>query len=405
MNNRCSRQLSVAAVALTLGLAACGGAGGHAVPQAVPQNASVRLDSRAATCPCFAVRYSFGSTPTDARKPEEWNGTLVLLNGVLYGVSITGGNFRQGTVFSVTSAGNEQVLYSFGRTSNDGKEPSALTESNGLLYGVTFFGGTHKAGTFFSLTTSGAETVLHNFANDGFDANSPTTALTPVNGVIYSTTNSGGLHNLGTIYSVTPSGAENVLYSFAGGVDGNFPSSLTDVNGILYGTTPNGGTKGQGTLFRFNPTSKKKTVIYNFGSADGDQPNQLTYHNGVLYGTTVKGGDLSAVSGGAGTIFSVTQSGVEKVLHDFKGPDGAFPYAKLVELRGVLYGATSGGGSKAGGVLFGFNPTTQAFSVFHNGTAKFTGLASNMVVLNDKLWGTTPHGGKNDDGALFDLTP
>lgn len=390
----------VAAAALAFSLTACGSAaGGHAVPQAAPPLA-FRSDSTAATCPCFAVAYSFGSTPTDGRDPDNWLNAPVLLNGVLYGVT-DGGKVGQDTAFSVTSAGKEQVLYRFAGKPTDGTLPSGLTELNGILYGVTLQGGTNNVGTVFSLTTSGTETVLHSFANNGSDGYGPITSPTAVNGVLYGTAIFGGLHNGGVIYSITPSGAENVLYSFANTLGD--ASALADVNGILYGTTLSGGTKGHGTLFRFNPTSKKVSFIYNFSTFTGAEPNGLTYHNGVLYGTTYKGGDL-AISGGDGTIFSVTQSGVYKVLHEFRGHDGANPQTNLVELRGVLYGATTFGGTKGGGVIFGFNPTTQTFSVLYDKSPS-TGFASSMVVLNDKLWGTTELGGKFGHGAVFDLTP
>ncbi|MGA8325772.1 MAG: hypothetical protein WB757_06785 [Candidatus Cybelea sp.] len=52
----------------------------------------------------------------------------------------------------------------------------------------------------------------------------------------------------GTVFSVTPSGIEAVLYSFSGGSDGKNPESgLIDVNGTLYGTTPYGGGSGPKT--------------------------------------------------------------------------------------------------------------------------------------------------------------
>lgn len=46
-----------------------------------------------------------------------------------------------GTVFAVTTSGKERVLHSFGKTSEDGINPSAsVMKTNGALYGTTLSG-------------------------------------------------------------------------------------------------------------------------------------------------------------------------------------------------------------------------------------------------------------------------
>ena len=47
----------------------------------------------------------------------------------------------------------------------------------------------------------------------------------------------------GTVFEVSKSGSETVLYSFAGGSDGEFPQAglVRDAEGNLYGTTLTGG--------------------------------------------------------------------------------------------------------------------------------------------------------------------
>jgi uncharacterized repeat protein (TIGR03803 family) len=71
--------------------------------------------------------------------------------------------------------------------------------------------------------------------------------------------------------------------------------------------------------------------------------------NGTLYGATSGGGEHSV-----GTVFSVTRSGHERLLHSFALLDGGgfFPDAGLVYSKGYLYGTTNGGGSSAAGVVF-----------------------------------------------------
>lgn len=96
----------------------------------------------------------------------------------------------------------------------------------------------------------------------GSDGATPASGLIDVNGTLYGTTLNGGAScTCGTVYSVSTSGAETVLYRFTGGTDGWIPiAGLTDVHGTLYGTTELGGDKvgccskyGGGTVFTFSP--------------------------------------------------------------------------------------------------------------------------------------------------------
>ena len=138
------------------------------------------------------------------------------------------------------------------------------------------------------------------------------------------------------------------LYSFKAGKDGEEPlAGLTEVNGVLYGTTAGGGESDAGTVFKIT-TSGTEGVLYSFkGPPDGAGPYAgLTNVNGTLYGTTKSGGSGCYDPSGCGTVFEVSTSGKERVLHRFKGhPDGAYPLAGLIDVNGTLYGTTEGGGT------------------------------------------------------------
>ena len=118
------------------------------------------------------------------------------------------------------------LLYSF-EGYPDGLEPYAdLISVKGLLYGTTESGGSSPllqarrlgGGTVFSITSSGTETVLHNFAALRRDGANPDSGLINVKGVLYGTTEfGGGANSGGTVFSITTSGTETVLYSFKGG--------------------------------------------------------------------------------------------------------------------------------------------------------------------------------------------
>ena len=109
-------------------------------------------------------------------------------------------------------------------------------------------------GTIFKITTSGKESVLYSFVG-GSDGEYPQAGLTNVGGTFYGTTELGGASGNGVIFAlVNKTGPEFVLYSFGSGSDGEYPAAaLTNVSGTLYGTTLYGGASGDGTVYSFSP--------------------------------------------------------------------------------------------------------------------------------------------------------
>jgi uncharacterized repeat protein (TIGR03803 family) len=367
----------------------------------------------------YRVLYSFrgkhGASPY---------GNLSALNGTLYGTTSHGGTYDAGTFFEISASGKESVLRSFYGTR--GALPLAgLINVNGRLYGTTELGGTgegcsgDRCGTVFSITVSGKETVLHNFGR-GADGSEPVTPLVVVKGTLYGTTAAGGVRGLGTVFAITPTGTETVLHSFGSAGDGFRPlAGLTDVNGVLYGTTALGGANscagspplGCGTVFSIT-TSGKETVIHSFSGDDGSDPwGGLVYIKDTLYGTTSLGGAHCAGSGGCGTVFAMTLSGKETLLHSFAGADGAQPDAGLTNVNGTLYGTTTvggGGGSACDypgcGTIFSIT-TSGKETVLHNFGNYGDGINPFQGLLNVKgsLYGMTPYGGLHGFGTVFTL--
>jgi uncharacterized repeat protein (TIGR03803 family) len=276
-------------------------------------------------------------------------GDLINVNGRFYGTTFFGGANGSGIVFSITPGGKRTTVYDFGRYGGpDGNYPNGgLTDINGTLYGTTTYGGTYGGGTVYSVTTTGHETVLYSFGADG-DGYMPTANLIDINRTLYGTTQYGGTYNEGTVFSVTTSGSEKVLHSFSGPPDGFFPyAGLTSVNGTIYGTTVAGGsmTCQCGIVFSINASGNEKVLHTFTGPPDGALPEaSLLNVNGTLYGTTTGGGAYSN-----GSVFTITTSGQEAVLYDFKGhPDGAAPRSGLIDVKGTLYGTTFYGGAYTG---------------------------------------------------------
>jgi uncharacterized repeat protein (TIGR03803 family) len=183
----------------------------------------------------------------------------------------------------------------------------------------------------------------------------PAAGLIAVNGTLYGTTEVGGKGNGGSVFTVSTTGKEHVIYDFgSGGPDGVFPASdFVMMSGTLYGTTSAGGSQGFGTVFKIDKSGNER-VLYNFkGGEDGSAPYaRLAARGGMLYGTTYTGGGSTMCSQGCGTVFSVTPGGTEHVLHRFKGgSDGAGPLAPVIVVNSTLYG-TTGGGKNGTGTIF-----------------------------------------------------
>jgi uncharacterized repeat protein (TIGR03803 family) len=365
--------------------------------------------------------------------------------GNAYGTTVVGGNFNFGTVFQLTphSSGKwtETVLYSF-LAGGDGKNPygSVVMDAKGNLYGTTAAGGTggvcagDGCGTVFKLTRSGKnwnESIVYNFqgGKDGWDPGGG--LIFDPKGNLYGTTADGGSANgcngqgCGTVFQLsTVKGGqwkEKVIHRFTNGKDGSRGSLgllLLDKAGNLYGAAELGGAHAAGTVFKMTPGAGGTWTISTLDGFKGMPHPGFPYGSvisdaaGNLYGTTYFGG-----RNGLGSVFQLTNSNgkwTESQLYSFKGgTDGSFPTATLVfDATGNLYGTTSAGGdSNDDGVVFKLTPTSSGKwkeSVAHHFQNSPDGSSPNYGLVLDKsgnLYGTTPFGGLNNQGAVFELTP
>ncbi|HEY6326637.1 MAG TPA: choice-of-anchor tandem repeat GloVer-containing protein [Candidatus Cybelea sp.] len=281
---------------------------------------------------------------------------LALMNGQMYGTTSSAGQFHHGTVFTVDASGNERIIYQFmGGTDAAAPEAPVLAWKNRLVGTTVIGGGTgcggSGCGTFYILSTIGKELALYAFQGGLGDGAKVYAPVTVIGDTFYGATLEGGLGcgstGCGTIFSMTPTGKEHLIYRFNNSGDGAYPNGLTAVGKVLYGTTEGGGTKGSGTFFSITPSGTFKT-LYNFTDIpDGNLPGaKLIYSKGSFYGTTVGGG-----TSGNGTVFKVTPAGTESVLYSFAGGnDGADPQGPVYLFNRWLYGTTTkGGGTGCGG--------------------------------------------------------
>jgi uncharacterized repeat protein (TIGR03803 family) len=158
------------------------------------------------------------------------------------------------------------------------------------------------------------------------------------------------------VLKIDPTGKVTTLYNFKGAPDGWWPvQAVRDPEGNLYGTTQYGGTgtcnngpfAGCGTVFKVTATGEEN-VLHSFkGIADGSWPGGLIRDaSGNLYGTTFQGGKPYCDTFGCGMVYKIDPTGKETVLHRFTdGKDGGFPMGDLLLADGALYGSTAAGGT------------------------------------------------------------
>jgi uncharacterized repeat protein (TIGR03803 family) len=299
-----------------------------------------------------------GSNP-DGMSPT---GALVEgTNGIFYGTTQYGGANGTGTIFQITHNGTFTSVYSFSGfdlsfiANSDGATPNSLTlGTDGNFYGTTQAGGANGSGAFFQFTTDGVLTPLYSFGATTNDAAWPQAALVQgPNGNFYGTSEIGGSASpgSGTIFEVTPSGTENVLYSFSGGNDGGLPNTALALgsDGNFYGTTSGAGVNYNGTLFKITPAGAFSSV-YSFAAMNANAENAI----------------------------------------------GANPSAALVQGRdGNLYGSCAAGGANAAGTIFRY--TNAAFAspyqsplITSQPPAKSSRLAGSWVTLNVAAKGAPP---------------
>jgi uncharacterized repeat protein (TIGR03803 family) len=330
--------------------------------------------------------------------------------GNLYSTVDYGGSSFAGAVFKVAPNGTETVLYSFSGGA-DGAYPFSpvVRDGAGNLYGTTSMGGSANAGVVFKVDPNGTETVLHSFIG-GQDG------VTPIGGLLrdkagnlYGTTSQGGTSNDGMLFKITPRGKEIILHTFTGGTkDGKYPSYtslLTDAQGNLYGVTEEGGAADGGILYKLS-TSGKLTILHSFkgGTTDGCNVLGTPFMDaaGNFYGTTSSCGAHTL-----GTVWKVSASGKEKVLHSFAGgtTDGEYPLAGvIVDAKGNVYGNTETGGSADVGTVYEISKTGK-FTLLHsfNGTDGKYPYGSFVQNAKGTLFGTTQNGGTIGYGTVWKI--
>ena len=370
------------------------------------------------------------------------------VDGNFYGICGTGADdHSNGGVFKVTPAGVVTSLHTFsdGSVANDGSAPEAgLTLlADGNFAGTTYYGGASGFGTVYEITPAGVETILYSF-NYGTDGVAP---LSPViedaNGILFGTASGGGVSNQGIVYKIAKS-VQKITFTTIGDhlvSDPPFTISATSSAGLTPvtfrvvsgpatvfgntvtltgapGTVTIEATQAGNATYRLARTSQffnvKAPQTINFPPI-GDQPFGVKYtltatatsgiavHYAVVFGpATLSGKQLTFTGVGAVTI-TASQPGsssylpapdVTQTFNVVKGPQTiSFPgvatvtwptstvtlNAKASSGLPITYSVSGGGATVSGNVITIAQPGTINVTARQAGNANY--LAAEQVSI------------------------
>ena len=303
--------------------------------------------------------------------------------GVLYGMTSSGGDFGNGVIFSFDPATKVYAaLYHFNSSDPNlpggAPEGTLLAADDGRLYGIAN-GGIYRFGLLFSFDpVTKSFLPLHHF--NGLDgAIIPFGKLVEGNdGKIYGTMGGGGLGGpiYGTIFSYDRSNAvfktEHTFSEEDGGVPR--PGLMKDIDGKLYGVTEVGGENGAGVIYVFDPAGAGFSKLLDFEVRDGQCTGTLLRgSSGEFYGLCSEKGGFTSPDY-KGQVFSfnpLNRALTRKFIFDGSGiiigqnPRGSLALAS----DGKFYGMTSNGGNgnppRTFGTIFTFDSDTEMVDFVH----------------------------------------
>jgi uncharacterized repeat protein (TIGR03803 family) len=129
---------------------------------------------------------------------------IIYYDGLLYGTLSNGGTSGHGTAYSFDPSSRKfTLLHNFGNR-GDGRYPYGnLIPDNGLLFGITGSGGKFGYGTIYSIDPStGLEKVMHDFS--GKKEESPRADLVIKGATLVGVTDCCSESGYGTVYEYTP---------------------------------------------------------------------------------------------------------------------------------------------------------------------------------------------------------
>jgi uncharacterized repeat protein (TIGR03803 family) len=380
----------------------------------------------------------------------------------LYGISWNGGDgWGSGSIYEYDIETNQfQEKHSFYQTGEGGFSPAnnLLDVGDGILFGITLSGGSNYAGTIFQYDVkSSSYTKRFDFTGQVNGAYSGTLTPSSVSHKLYGLTDSGGAKNRGVLYEYDPitkvytkkldleywstgafygltegsngrlywlsgyagqdsnygaifefdpaTGVSTKKYSFQGGVLGWYPNGklLLASNNKFYGTTNNGNNELPPIIFEYDPLSGVfvKKIDLPLPSVNGQPTGKLMQaSSGKIYGTTA-----AYNNGSKSTVFEYDlSSNLYNQKIEFSSNE---PPSSVVAVGNKLVITTAFGAAYSWGALYDYDLTSGQltknldFSYDQEGGAPNGLVASN----NGKVYGCAQRGGLYDGGTIFEFDP
>lgn len=324
-------------------------------------------------------------------------GTTAGTGGCIYSYDISGGQFTMRNEF-----GGVLGTWAYGR----------LVLFNNKLYGVTRVGGANNFGVFYEYNiATDVYTVRAPFAGGNSGAH-PEGSLTVFNNKIYGQAAQHGANGQGTIFEFDP--ATNIFttkHQYTDAQGGDPLSGFTVYNNRLYAFTRLGGDGNNGTLVEYNPINntllKKMDCAFTAGERSD---NDMVVYNDKLYGMMTFGGFANGqVYEGTFIEYDPEINGIQVRIR-FRNNTGLEAIGSTAYLNGKVYGVTSRGGMNGNhlGVLWEYDLSTYTYSVRHHFEtfSGYAGYCEGLIAYNGNLYGTAEFGGLNGNaGTLFRYNP
>jgi hypothetical protein len=191
------------------------------------------------------------------------------------------------------------------------------------------------------------------------------------------------------------------------------------LSNILHNLLTTTGAALLGISLTASALAATENVLYSFTAGNGAWPagDLIFDDSGNLYGMTITGGKQNSATcaDGCGIVYKLSPSSDggwrSTILYRFSQTEGMLPQNGLVrDHSGNLYGTTPEGGPDGNGVVFELSPTptgTWKYTVLYSFPNPSTGESPHgrlIVDASGSLYGTTAYDGSNW-GVVFKLSP
>ncbi|MHA3770842.1 choice-of-anchor tandem repeat GloVer-containing protein [Verrucomicrobiota bacterium sgz303538] len=316
----------------------------------------------------FHTRHEFAGTASDGAHPVS---LILAKDGNLYGSTRAGGSNNAGALFKITlpgfAGGAYSLLHSFDGSTGGQQPMGSLVEGvDGSIYGVTVTGGEYGNGTVFRMSSAGSVTVLHSFgaglAEGAESIVHPMTLMQASDGNFYGlaadTVRPGVNEFVGTLrralFKMSPDGDVTVVGRFSVPAIRVITGGTPDTSAIV--ESAGGGIYfvSDDELYQYD-LGEERLAVVELPAGLSNPGNLLRSRSGNIYGTasTNSGAALIKIASTDGTVTQLPGTLADLPLPVLVPapqvvllPPAGVPTSLTEGANGTLYGAwTRDGGS------------------------------------------------------------